>query len=344
MPDVISLGEALFDLFAGPAGTTLGAARTFTPAPGGAPANVAVGLARLGIDTGFVGRVGADSFGGRLLELLREEGVETAHCLPVAGGQTTIALVATSIPVDQDFVLFRGADTLLRPEHLDRAYLAGARVFTYGSVTLSAGARDAALQAARWAREDGVLVAFDANYRPAVWSDAAAARDAMVEALRCADIAKLNEVELKLLTGTDDLRAGCRRILDLGVTLSLITLGAGGAWFDNGRVSGGVSGFGAEVVDTTGCGDAFLAAFLAGLVAEPRNAGGARRESSPPAGGGGQRGRRAQRDTPRRDSGTAHPRRDRRVAGRRKLASDILTPKRQPCWTSAALLIRTRRS
>ena len=66
MPDVISLGEALFDLFAGPAGTTLGTARTFTPAPGGAPANVAVGLARLGIDAGFVGRVGDDSFGERL--------------------------------------------------------------------------------------------------------------------------------------------------------------------------------------------------------------------------------------------------------------------------------------
>ena len=270
MPDVISLGEALFDLFAGPAGTTLGAARTFTPAPGGAPANVAVGVARLGIDTGFVGRVGADSFGNRLLELLREAGVDTTHCLPVAGGQTTIALVATSSPVDQDFVLFRGADTLLRPEHLDRAYLAAARVFTYGSVTLSAGARDAALQAARWAREDGVLVAFDANYRPAVWSGGAAARDAIAEALRCADIAKLNEVELKLLTGTDDLRAGCRRILDLGVRLCLITLGADGAWFDDGRFSGSVSGFDAEVVDTTGCGDAFLAAFLAGLVAEPR--------------------------------------------------------------------------
>lgn len=270
MPDVISLGEALFDLFAGPAGTTLGAARTFTPAPGGAPANVAVGLARLGIDTGFVGRVGDDSFGERLLELLRGEGVDTTHCVPVAGGQTTIALVATSSPVDQDFVLFRGADTALSPEHLDRDYLAGARVFTYGSVTLSAGARDAALQAARWAREDGVLVAFDANYRPGVWPGAAAALDAIVEALGSADIAKLNEVELKLVTGTEDLRAGSRRILDLGVRLCLMTLGADGAWFDDGRVSGSVSGFDAEVVDTTGCGDAFLAAFLAGLVAEPR--------------------------------------------------------------------------
>ena len=91
MPDVISLGEALFDLYAGPPGTTLGAARTFTPEPGGAPANVAVGLARLGVDAGFVGRVGDDSFGIRLLELLRQEGVDTAHCAPVAGGQTTIA-------------------------------------------------------------------------------------------------------------------------------------------------------------------------------------------------------------------------------------------------------------
>lgn len=270
MPDVISLGEVLFDLFAGPAGTTLGAARTFTPAPGGAPANVAVGLARLGIDAGFVGRVGDDPFGGRLLELLREEGVDTTHCLPVAGGRTTIALVATSSPVDQDFVLFRGADTLLRLDHLDRACLAGAQVFTYGSVTLSADARDAALQAARWAREGGVLVAFDANYRPGVWPGETAARDAVMEALRCADIAKLNDVELKLLTGTDDPRTGCRPILDLGVRLCLITLGAGGAWFDDGRVSGSVPGFDAEVVDTTGCGDAFLAAFLAGLVAEPR--------------------------------------------------------------------------
>lgn len=270
MPDVISLGEALFDLFAGPPGTTLGAAQTFTPEPGGAPANVAIGVARLGVDAGFVGRVGADPFGARLLELLRREGVDTAHCAPVAGGRTTIALVAASSPVDQDFVLFRGADVLLRPEHLDRSYLAGARIFTYGSVTLSAGGRDAALQAARWARQDGALVAFDANYRPAVWPGQPAARDAIMPALRGADVAKLNRAELRLLAGTGDLRAGCRRLLDLGVGLCLITGGADGAWFDDGRTAGHVPGFAAEVVDTTGCGDAFLAAFLAGLAAEER--------------------------------------------------------------------------
>lgn len=270
MPDVVSLGEALFDLFAAPPGTTLGAARTFISEPGGAPANVAIGLARLGVDVGFVGRVGADSFGSRLQELLRQEGVDIAHFRAVAGSRTSIALVTASSPVDQDFVLFRGADTLLRPGHLDRSYLAGAQVFTYGSVTLSAGGRDAALQAARWARDDGVLVAFDANYRPAVWSGEAAARDAIMPALRCADVAKLNEVELQVLAGTGDLQAGCRRLLDLGVRLCLITAGAGGAWFDDGQASGHVPGFAADVVDTTGCGDAFLAAFLAGLVTEGR--------------------------------------------------------------------------
>ena len=341
MPDVISLGEVLFDLFAGPPGTTLGAARTFTPAAGGAPANVAVGLARLGIDTGFVGRVGDDSFGGRLLDLLREEGVDTSHCLPaVADGQTTIALVATSSPVDQDFVLLRGADTLLRPEDLDRAYVAGARVFTYGSVTLSAGARDAALQAARWAREAGVLVAFDANYRPGVWPGEEAARDAIVEALRCADIAKLNEVELRLLAGTDDLRAGCRRILDLGVRLCLITLGAGGAWFDDGA-SG--AAFPASTPKWSIRPAAATRSWQRSLPAWWPNR--ARWTSST-----GERSsvwwRRPTRPArgPRRVTARSRPPdpfRNRRVAGRRQLASDILAPECHPCWTSAALRTRT---
>ena len=266
MPEVISLGEALFLLFASPPGATLGTARGFIPMPGGARLHAAIGLARLGIDVGFVGRVGDDSFGGRLRDLLRQEGVDTSHYLPVSSIRTTVALLATSSRVKRDSILFRGADASLRMEHVDRTYLSGARVLTCGSMTLSARGRDAALQAMRWAREDGVLVAFDANYQPAPWSGPAAARDAIVDALRYADVAKLNQSELRLLCGTDDPREGCRLMLDLGVKLCLITLGADGAWFDDGRVSGSVAGFTADLVDTTGCGDAFLAAFIAGLV------------------------------------------------------------------------------
>ena len=138
MPDAISLGEALVLLFASPYGATVGTARSFIPVPAGARLNVAIGLARLGIDVGFVGRVGDDSFGGRLRELLRQEGVDTSHYLPVTGAHTTVALMATSSRAERDSVVFRGADTLLRPQHLDRAYLAGARVLARTALQLFA--------------------------------------------------------------------------------------------------------------------------------------------------------------------------------------------------------------
>lgn len=267
MAAVVSLGEALFDLFASPSGSSLANAEKFTPTPGGAPANVAIGLARLGIDVGFVGRVGDDSFGAQLLDLLQAEGVDTVHCLRVAGVQTTIALAAALSPVQQEFILFRGADILLRPEHLDRDYLTEAKVLVCGSVTLSADGCDAMIQAVRWARNDGVIVAFDVNYRPAVWSSDAIAREKIMTAMGFVDVVKLNKAELLLLSGTGDLQRGSRRILGFGVKLCLITLGSDGAYFDNGSVRGHVHGFDTEVIDTTGCGDAFLSAFIGGLVA-----------------------------------------------------------------------------
>ena len=266
MPDAISLGEALVLLFASPHGATVGTARSFIPVPAGARLHAAVGLARLGIDVGFVGTVGDDSLGGRLRELLRQEGVETSHYLPVAGAYTTVALAATSSRAKRDSVVFRGADALLRPQHVDRAYLAGARVLACGSMTLSADGRDAALQAMRWARDDGVLVAFDANYQSVLWSGPEAARNAILEALQYVDVVKLNEEDLRLVCGTDDPREGCLRLLGLGVELCLVTLGADGAYFDDGHVSGSVAAFRTNAVDANGCGDAFLAAFLAGLV------------------------------------------------------------------------------
>ena len=205
---------------------------------------------------------------GEMAALIGHTTSGVAHCLLVAGHHTTISLVPMRSPIKRDFVLLRGADVLLRPEHLDRAYLSAARVLNVGGVMLSAGGREAAMHAVRWAQEEGLLVAFDANYQPALWPGRSAARDAITAALRHADIAKLDEKELKLLVGTDDTPSGSRRLLDLGVRLCLITFGAEGAWFDDGQVRGHVAGFPVEVVDATGCGDAFVAAFLAGLLAE----------------------------------------------------------------------------
>ena len=266
MSRVVCLGEALIDLFATPAGVPLKEANSFVPAPGGAPANVAVALARLGIDVGFIGRVGNDPFGLLLIELLQSEGVDTTHFRPVAGSPTTLAFVAASSPNEQDFILYRGADTKLGSADLSRSYIASAEIFLYGSVTLTDASRDAALQAVTWANEDGVLVAYDANLRPALWQSLPAARQGILEGMRGVTVCKLNETELELLTGTRDLMAGSRWILDEGPRLCLITLGPRGAYFNNGRAEGYVPAFSVKVVDSTGCGDAFLAGLVFGIL------------------------------------------------------------------------------
>ncbi len=265
-PQVVCLGEALIDLFGSPSGVPLKQAACFIPAPGGAPANVAVALSRLGVSSAMVGLVGADPFGHSLIELLRSEGVDTLHLRATGETHTTLAFVAAASPTEQGFFICRGADAALRPEDLDRSYLASARVLVYGSVTLSAESRAAARQAVDWAAQDGVLVVYDANLRPALWPSLDAARQGILEGIRGADICKLNERELELLTGTPDPVSGSSRILELGPSLCVVTLGSDGSYFNNGRVQGHVPAFEVEVVDSTGCGDAFLAGLVLGLL------------------------------------------------------------------------------
>lgn len=266
VPQVVCLGEALIDLFGSPSGVPLKQAACFIPAPGGAPANVAVGLARLGASSGMVGRVGDDPFGHSLIELLQSEGVDTLHLRATGVTHTTLAFVAAASPTEQGFFICRGADATLRPEDLDRSYLASARVLVYGSVTLSAGSRSAARQAVDWAVQDRVLVVYDANLRPVLWPDLDAARQGILEGVGGASVCKLNERELELLTGSSDPEQGSRRILGLGPSLCVVTLGKDGSYFNNGRVQGHVPAFEVEVVDSTGCGDAFLAGLVLGLL------------------------------------------------------------------------------
>lgn len=266
MPEVISLGEALIDFFGRPVGATLGEATSFIPAPGGAPANVAVALARLGVDVGFIGAVGDDPFGELLIELLRREGVDVTHFQKISEAPTMIAFVATASPLDQDFTMYRGADTKLEAEELDRSYIASARALLYGSVSLSGDSRDAALQVVRWANEEDVLVVYDANLRPVLWPNLTVAREGILKGLDGVDVCKVNETEMELLTGTTDLAEGSRRLLEKGPRLCLITLGAEGTYFNNGRSEGHVSAFSIDAVDTTGCGDAFCAGLITCLL------------------------------------------------------------------------------
>jgi fructokinase len=267
---IVVLGEALIDVFAGE-GVSLGEAKTLYPSPGGAPANVAVALARLGADVGFIGKVGADDYGSYLIDLMASEGVDTTYLVADPGGPTMLAIVATPSPAEQTFILYNGANTLLRSDELDQNYITSARVFVFGSVTLASDSRQAALQTSRWAKEAGKQVIFDVNLRPLIWPNLDIARRLTEEALATTTVVKLNKNELEFLTGTKDLVQGSHQLLTRGIQLCCVSLGKEGAYFTNGKAAGRVPSFFVDVRDTTGCGDAFVAglAFQLNRMNEP---------------------------------------------------------------------------
>ncbi|MEM7132730.1 MAG: carbohydrate kinase [Chloroflexota bacterium] len=258
MPQIVVLGEALIDLFA-EQGVSLRYANSFQPSPGGAPANVAVALARLGGDVGFIGKVGSDDYGAYLMELLDQEGVDTTHFIADPGGPTMLAIVAAPSATEQQFVLYNGANDLLSVADLCQPYITSAGIFIYGSITLASNSRFAALQAVHWAKEMGSQIIFDVNLRPVLWPDLNVARQRIEESIGLATVVKLNETELEFLTGLADPVLGSQQLVEEGVQLCCVSLGEDGAYFHNGRASGHVPAFAVDVVDTTGSGDAFVA-------------------------------------------------------------------------------------
>lgn len=268
MLQVISLGELLVDMVSA-ADVTLGEAEQFLKAPGGAPANVAVGLQRLGVATRFVGQVGADPFGDWLRETVAQENVDVEYLLQSHKARTTIAFVATRRDGKKDICFYRnpGADALLPPEAISEELFDGARIFHCGSVSLSENpCREAQFKAARLARENGVLVSFDPNWRPSVWPDHQEAYRLIWRMMELSDIVKVADEEWEFVTGTKDFAEGSRRILKSGPHLVVITRGGDDAYFHCANAQGEVAGFAVDAIDTLGAGDAFVAGLLAQLL------------------------------------------------------------------------------
>lgn len=250
-------------------GRRLAEVSAFRPMPGGAPANVSVAARRLGAASAFIGKVGDDAFGHHLVATLGDEGVETRGLRLDTEARTTMAFIALPDAQAAEFLFYRnpGADMRLRPDELDEALLSGARAFHFGSISLGVEpSRSATLRALAMARAGGALVTFDVNYRPSLWPDPEAAVAAARAVLPLVDVVKVNGPELALLTGTLDAAVGGAALREMGAPLVIITRGAGGSAFYNGT-TGFVPPFVVDVVDATGCGDAFMAALLTRLIA-----------------------------------------------------------------------------
>lgn len=264
MPEIIVVGEALIDLYAEP-GHGLSDATTFMPRIGGAPANLAVAAARLGNEVGFVGRVGEDGFGDRIAATLIGCGVDVSCLIRDEVHPTMVACVALPEPHRPDFLLMSGANAALVPSDIPSAYLGNALVLAFGSVTLAFDSRQAALDAARRARDAGAHVLFDVNYRSNIWRSDILARNSIFEAIDIASVVKLNAEECTYLFGRIEVDDAAAKILARGVSLVCISMGADGARLYSNSTAAIHCGFEVDVVDTTGSGDAFLAAIASSL-------------------------------------------------------------------------------
>ncbi|NQS91558.1 MAG: carbohydrate kinase [Chloroflexi bacterium] len=275
--DVVTLGELLIDMFPGKIGVSIGKVESFTPKPGGAPANVAVAVSRLGLNTAFIGKVGEDHFGIYLKGVLDEERVNTRGLCFDPDARTTMAIIAMPDENTAEFVFYRnpGADQCLTIDDLDLGLLKSTKILHICSVSLTdEPARSATYEAVRVARKAGALVSYDVNYRPSLWKDPDRALTEAATMIKEVNLVKVNEEEAALLTGmeyldpTDQVRveSAALTLLSMGSEIVVITLGAEGSYFQIKNGGAYVPPFKVETIDAVGCGDAFMAGLLTRLV------------------------------------------------------------------------------
>lgn len=258
--EVICVGEMLIDFTPGsqPA--------SYIRNPGGAPANACIAMARNGISTGFLGKLGNDDFGRFLKETLEKDQVEVLCPDLTDEAVTTLAFVTLYENGERSFTFARkpGADMLLTKADVKESDIAQAVLLHAGSFNMSKEpARSATAYAMKMASEKGKLVSYDVNYRNVVWPDEKAAIDVVTEILPYVDFLKISEEEQNFVGGEENIP---KMMEKYGISVVIETLGSEGARYFFDGVTGTVPGHKVKAVDATGAGDAFWGGFLAKLL------------------------------------------------------------------------------
>lgn len=271
MGSIVCFGEILIDLLAqSPASPEQ--PRAFLQYAGGAPANVAVAAARLGIDTQFVGMLGRDMFGDFLADSLAQHGVGTDYIARTDAAKTALAFVALDTHGERSFSFYRppAADLLFRADDFQPACFEQASCFHVCSNSLTApDIARTTFEGMQRARAAGALVSLDLNLRPALWPAGADPLPWLWQALELADVVKLSREELEFLAaplGDDGDARVLRRLLDANARWVVVTDGAAPLrwWTRDG--SGEAGSFRVPMVDSTAAGDAFVGGLLTALV------------------------------------------------------------------------------
>ncbi|KAF5810067.1 putative fructokinase [Helianthus annuus] len=271
---VVCFGEMLIDFVPTVSGVSLAEAPAFQKAPGGAPANVAVGISRLGGSSAFIGKVGDDEFGHMLSDILKQNKVNNSGMRFDQKARTALAFVTLRADGEREFMFFRNpsADMLLRESELDVNLIKQASIFHYGSISLiEEPCKSTHLAAMAIAKKSGSILSYDVNLRIPLWPSEDAARDGIMSIWNQADVIKVSEDEITFLTrGADpyDDNVVLNKLFHPNLKLLLVSEGPDGCRYYTQKFKGRVPGVKVKAVDTTGAGDAFVGGILSVLASD----------------------------------------------------------------------------
>ncbi|MFJ8262875.1 aminoimidazole riboside kinase [Rummeliibacillus sp. NPDC094406] len=261
MKGVLCLGEALIDFIPLDADNL-----TYQKAPGGAPANVSVGVAKLGGKATFLGKVGDDVLGHFLKETLEGYGVNTRSMIFSEKARTGVTFVSLEASGERHFSFYinPSADQFLQKEELDASLFTQHKIFHFGSISqINEPSKSTTFEAIKKAKESGMLISYDPNFRRNLWRSEKQAKETILATIPYVDILKVSDEELSFLTGCSGMEEGITLLPK--VQLILVTLGSEGClYYFKGKI-GTVPALTCQAVDTTGAGDAFVSGILYSL-------------------------------------------------------------------------------
>ena len=267
MYDVVALGELLIDFAM--VGEDAGGYPVMAAHPGGAPCNYLAALAKYGVSTALVGKVGDDEFGRLLRGTLEKENIGTQGLIMDPKVFTTLAFVTLDRAGERSFSFARkpGADTMLRAEEVDLSLVDGCKVLHFGTLSLTdEPARTATVETVEYARRAGKYITFDPNLRRPLWKNLENAREQMLWGCHRADVVKISDEEVDFLWACDPEEGAERLVRACGVRLAMVTLGASGCILRTREHTVRIAPPRVHAVDTTGAGDIFGGSAVARLL------------------------------------------------------------------------------
>ncbi len=263
--NILCIGELLIDFICSDVNVDLIQGVNFVKKAGGAPANVAAAVAKLGGKASFAGKVGNDPFGKFLGKTLEEVGVDTSMLVYDGENPTTFAYVSLKEDGERDFVFNRGADGLLSYEDVNINKLMEAKVVHYGSATalLGGALQETYYKTLKLTSEQKQFISFDPNYREDLWKNNR--EEFILRSKYCiqfADFIKVSSEEMEIITSKEDLKEGVKGLHELGAKMVAVTLGKDGVYLSNGEESTIIDSINVVSIDSTGAGDAFVGGFL----------------------------------------------------------------------------------